>query len=273
MTHEPHTHRDYATLSAALEVALMLEASPVGVRIIHSAAEVSASSRLRPADPLSYCGAVSRAGRGESLLLDTAAIACDTSPRVLGLEPGFHDDDFIQSYVTCGLYRDRETADRMLADVPVLDGTLAILVRPLAEFTAAQPPHIVIVAVSPHGVMRLTQAAAYSGRRLRSDNIGMHGICAECTALPLVTGEACASMLCSAARSEGGWDMHHLGVGIPIDVLGEVVDGLLDSMRRYETDARKVEISRTCARRAPLAPGLADRVSGAARSGSYFERG
>jgi uncharacterized protein (DUF169 family) len=207
---------------------------------------------------------VRRATQGESLRLTLSDISCDTSPRALGLEPGFFDDDFIESYVTGGLYADRLRADLVLASVAVLPPqTVGVLVRPLGEFDAAELPDVALMSMTPYAAMRLTQAAAFHGHRVRNEPIGMHGICAECTARPILSGEISVSLLCSGTRHVAGWEETELAVGVPAVLLPDIVDGLWDSVRRYECDDRKSRI-RSCgaldashdpARSAALEPG------------------
>ncbi len=240
------TPRSYEDSARILRSLLLLATEPVGVRVLRSAAEVASSAVPLAEPPLHYCSAVRRASLGESVTLTAERISCDTAPRTLGFVPGFFDDEFIESYVTVGLYADRDRADRVLADVPVLQGTSGLLVRPLVRFDAETPPDVIIMALSPYAAMRVTQAAGFHGHRVRNEPIGMHGICAECTARPILTGQASISLLCSGTRHVAGWDENELAIGVPTHVLPDIVDGLWDSVARYETDGRKDTIRRAC---------------------------
>jgi uncharacterized protein (DUF169 family) len=254
----------YPAIAHALRTVLLLASEPVGVRVIRDEAEYANCPVSTPSEPLHYCAAVRRATRGESLKLALTDISCDTSPRTLGLEGGFFDDDFIESYVTGGLYADRLRADLVLASVAVLPPrTSGILIRPLAEFSADEPPDVALMSMTPYAAMRLTQAAAFHGHRVRNEPIGMHGICAECTSQPILSGEISVSLLCSGTRHVADWEETELGVGVPSALLADVVDGLWDSVGRYECDDRKSQI-RSCgahgsprdpARAAALEPG------------------
>ena len=236
----------YPAIAHALRTVLLLASEPVGVRVIRDLAEYARCPVTAPSEPLHYCSAVRRATRGESLKLRLSDISCDTSPRTLGLEAGFFDDDFIESYVTGGLYADRLRADLVLSSVAVLPPhTVGVLVRPLGEFCADEPPDVALMSMTPYAAMRLTQAAAFAGHRVRNEPIGMHGICAECTAQPILSGEISVSLLCSGTRYVADWEETELGVGVPSALLPDVVDGLWDSVRRYECDDRKSRI-RSC---------------------------
>lgn len=236
----------YPEIAHALRTVLLLASEPVGVRVIRDPREYARCTAPSPSEPLHYCAAVRRATHGESLKLALGDINCDTSPRTLGLEAGFFDDGFIQSYVTGGLYADRVQADLVLSSVAVLPPrTVGVLIRPLAEFDATHPPDVALLSMSPYAAMRLTQAAAFRGHRVRSESIGMHGICAECTSQPILTDQVSVSLLCSGTRHVAGWEETELAAGVPATLLPDIVDGLWDSVRRYECDDRKSRI-RSC---------------------------
>jgi len=236
----------YALHAEAVRTALLLRRNPVGVRVLPCDDDRPLLGFARPAEPLHYCAAVMLAADGATFTITRADISCDTSPRTLGLEPGFYDDDFIESYVTGGLYADRPRADLVLASVPVLAGTRAVEVAPLDAFPSDRPPDAIIIAATPYAAMRLVQAAAYRGHSVRNKPIGMHGICAECTAGPVTTGEVSVSLLCSGTRHVAGWPESELAVGVPEILLADIVDGLWDSIGRFETDSRKSAIGRCC---------------------------
>jgi uncharacterized protein (DUF169 family) len=256
----------------ALKTALLLPGEPVGVRIFTDADAFEAWPWPHPASPLYYCSAIKMAAENVTLKLGLADISCDTSPRVLGLEPGFFDDDFIESYVTCGLYRDREVADAVLVDVATLLRTVGVAVGPLSAFAEDSPPDVVIVATTPYGAMRVTQAVGFDGHVVRSRAIGMHGICSESTAAPLVTGDVCVSLLCSGTRYVAGWDEQLMSVGIPRALVADVVDGLVATAERYETDERKGQMRAACRCRRAGEGSLGAELGSLADGTGYFVR-
>lgn len=235
-----------AELAEALKTALLLPVEPVGVRLFRDAAEFDAWPAPHPEAPTFYCAAVRQAASGASLKLSLADISCDTSPRTLGLEQGFDDPGFVESYVSAGLYRDLSVAESVLSGVVTLSGIAGVAVAPLGSFEPAEPPDVVVLAAAPYAVMRISQAAGFHGDRMRSDSIGMHGICAEGTALPYATGEISISLLCSGTRYVAGWDEHLMAVGIPVGRLPMLVDGLLSTADRYEPDERKRLMRSAC---------------------------
>lgn len=245
--------------ASALRSALVLEFGPVGVRRIASSQEFESCSAPTPHYPLYYCSAVRLASGGRGVKLSRSDIRCDASPRFLGLESGHDAPEFVDSYAGCGLYRDAETARRQLAEVPALPPTYGLSVAPLEDYTPQAPPEVVIVISDPYGVMRITQAAAYHGHNVAIDAIGMHGICAESTAGPIITGRINVSLLCSGTRHWAGWPEHALGVGIPYALLGTVVDGLAMTVGAYESPRRKDVIREQAGTAAAVLPGLESR--------------
>lgn len=259
-------------LADALKTALLLPTSPVGVRIFGERATFDSWPWPHPDVQLHYCTAVRLASEGNTLALDRSDIACDTAPRTLGLEPGFFEDEFIESYVTAGLYRDRRVADAVLSDVVALRKTAGVAVGPLDRFSASDPPDVVIVSTTPYGVMRIVQATAFHGHPVRSTTIGMHGICSENTAAPILTGEVSVSLMCSGARYEAGWDEQMMSVGLPYPLLAEVVEGLLDTAERYETDDRKDAMRAACRNRPPGAADIVCDLASLSKGTGYFVR-
>jgi uncharacterized protein (DUF169 family) len=225
-----------------------MENAPVGVRLVRSASEFDSCAFPRPHRPTRYCAAVQHASEGATLKLATEDVDCQAATRMLGLETGLLDSDFVGSYVATGHYSDEARAGEVLADVAALDGIVGVVVGPLEAFDSSAPPDVVIVATLPYGAMRIAQAVGLGGGRVRGGMIGMHGICSESTAAPAATGEVCASFLCSGSRHSGGWDERHLSTGIPFGSLPDVIDGLARTAQRYETDERKAEMRTSHAR-------------------------
>jgi uncharacterized protein (DUF169 family) len=211
------------------------------------------------------------ATEGTSLKLGLEDISCDTSPRTLGLEAGFLDEEFVASYVAAGLYENVERAREILEDVSTLDSVCGVAVAPLEAF-ADLSPDVVIVPASPYSAMRLTQAASYTGNPVRNRIIGMHGMCSECTAAPLATGQVCTSLMCSGARYLADWSDDLVSVGIPFELLPGMVETLVRTAEQYETDERKGEIQRNCG--CSLLPRrFDDDVAELSQGGGYFYTG
>jgi uncharacterized protein (DUF169 family) len=256
-------------LADALRTVLLLDCAPVGVGLIRSAEEFASCRFPSPKEPLHYCAAVKTASEGASLKLANEHMACMTAPRALGLAPGLLEPEFVESYLTDGLYTDRSQTEALLSEIRTPAGVVGVAVAPLAAFSETAPPDVVIVATLPYGAMRVAQATTFAGSRVRGDVIGMHGLCAESTAAPASTGAVCTSLLCSGSRHEAGWDEHLLSIGIPFELLPAVVEGLVRTAERYETDERKARMRSSCCSTGAAA-GFADDVAALTDRGAYF---
>jgi uncharacterized protein (DUF169 family) len=266
--HSTWNDADAAELSDALRTCLLLGASPVGVSVIRTHEEFESYPFPKPQVAVHYCSAVKMATEGTSLKLGPEDISCDTSPRTLGLEAGFLDEDFVASYVAAGLYESVERAREILEDVTTLDSVCGVAVGPLEAFTNIIPD-VVIVPASPYAAMRLTQAASYTGNPVRNRIIGMHGMCSECTAAPMATGQVCTSLMCSGARYLADWSDDLVSVGVPFDLLPRIVATLVRTAEQYETDERKGEMQRSCG--CSLMPRrFDDDVAELSEGGGYF---
>lgn len=257
-------------LSDALRTVLLMDAAPVGIRLIRTAEEFDAAAFPTPPVPVHYCSAVKMAAEGASLKLALTDMSCNTAPRTLGLQPGFHDSDFVESYVTSGLYADREVAERILADVVTLQDMTGVALGPLDTFSDDTPPDVVIVSTLPYGAMRLAQAVSFYGNQVSGSAIGMHGICSECTAAPYATSEIHTSLMCSGTRHVAGWDEQLVSTGIPFGQLADVVEGLMRTAQRYEPDERKAAMLTSCRRVMPPSSALAEEIGVLSDREGYF---
>ncbi len=233
---------DRAVQERAIAGILLLSYAPVAVTRLVSAEDFSAFDARSPRAPLHYCAAVRMAAGGSALKLEGADMACDTSPRFLGFQSGHDDDEFVESYAEGGLYRDHGVTRRVLEGAAVLPPLTGLGVVPLRLQPDGVEPDVLVVMTDPHGAMRLAQAAGYLGHTMQQRTIGMHGMCVETTAAPIVHGEMNVSLLCSGARHTGEWPDDVLSVGIPGTMIEDIVSGLRLTADRFEPDRRKLRM-------------------------------
>lgn len=258
--HDTHTHgtaTDRAAQERAIAGILLLEFAPVAVTRLATAEEFDAFDASRPIRALHYCAAVRRAAGGDALKLGAEDMACDTSPRFLGFEGGHDDPAFVESYAEGGLYRDHDVTRHLLDGAAVLPPLSGLGVVPLRLQPDGVDPDVLVLMTDPNGAMRLAQAAGYLGHKMGQQTIGMHGMCVETTAAPIVRGEMNVSMLCSGARHTGDWPDHVLSVGIPGHMIADVVTGLRMTADRFEPDRRKYRINASGEQAPGLVPGNA----------------
>lgn len=72
---------------------------------------------------------------------------------------------------------------------------------------------------------------------------GNQAFCSECTATPYIHQELNLSVLCSGTRYIAKWDDQQMAIGVPPGQMEAVVDGILKTMNKTETDEKKAEIN------------------------------
>jgi len=91
-----------------------------------------------------------------------------------------------------------------------------------------------------YSAMRLVQGYGFHrAGGAKSRLLGMHGICGESTAAPILSGEMGVSLLCSGTRFMAKWHADELAVSLPADQFADLVDGVLETLAPCETDANK----------------------------------
>ncbi len=237
----PRHFASYAAAVDALDSAVELRREPVGIKIIRSQAEFDAFDAPEPRAAAYYCALVKLAARGYRYKLAPRHFKCGAAAHLLGVEPVADEIGRADEYVACGLYAHGDAALGALSGVPTLEpGVAGVVVAPLASFSADEAPDVAIMVTSTYTAMRLAQGYGFhraSGATSRL--LGMHGICGESTAAPMLSGEMGVSLLCSGTRFMAKWADDELAVSLPAEQFAEFVDGVLETLAPCETDANK----------------------------------
>ena len=145
-----------------------------------------------------------------------------------------------------GLYADMEIARQVhIAMARIPEPCLAVGVIPLKR--CLRTPKIVMLVAESWQIMRLVQAWAYHHGHLSDISlVGNRGVCSECVARPLITGQPHISALCSNTRFSAKWSGGDMGLGLPYDNLEPLLDGLVKTIAATETDKRKENIKQRC---------------------------
>jgi uncharacterized protein (DUF169 family) len=189
-----------------------------------------------------YCQMVKKAVNGKSVKADLSHFACETSAKILGLEPFYEEMEGIQGWLDSGLYASREQATlQYMSQTPVKKKTVGITVQPFSEIT--QHPDVVIIVCKPYQAMRLLQGYTYHhGYKNNFQLSGMCGVCFESTALPLTNQEITLSLLCSGTRFVCKWPEDLMMVSFPFDRMEKILDGVMLTAEKCEPNAYKVRI-------------------------------
>lgn len=230
--------------SRTLRETLGLETQPVAITLVEDP-DQAPEGVSRPDQPLRHCVSIHEATQGATLFVPPEGHACAAGKAALGIEslpekvangtvPHMH-----------GLASTQEAAARIMDEIPKLPAgsTVGTLVAPLAS-TPLEPDVVVLVA-RPERAMWATNALLYEdgGPRVSADFAGMQASCGDATARPTIEGEVNLSPGCYGCRSAGKLQDEELYVGIPIERMDEVVDGIeglepaMESLRDGESGA------------------------------------
>jgi len=219
---------NYEAMQEALSILLELERLPVGIKFIKTKEEYEAVKAKEPKSGLPYCTAVAKASNsGESYKLDIAHNRCAAASTALGMLPVSEYRLSGQMHADLKVYKDLEVSRGVAHDmVYCQEKNFGVLVQPLGLYEK-EKPDVVILISTPKWAMRLLQGYAYNFGQLKNIKMaGMCAICQECTSYPFVKKQPNVSMLCAGTRCVGQWKEHELGIGIPADILRELIDGI-----------------------------------------------
>jgi uncharacterized protein (DUF169 family) len=234
----------FAAAVDALDAAVDLRREPVGIKVIRSQAEFDAFDAPEPHAAAYYCAFVKLASRGRRYKLAAHHFLCGAASHHLGVTPIADEVARADEYVACSLYADAATAAEALSGVASLPvGVVGVVVAPLASYSAEEKPDVALIVAPTYSAMRMTQGYAFhrpGGARMQA--LGMHGICGESTAAPMVTSTLGVSLLCSGTRFMAKWDDDEVAVSLPAEQFAELVDGVLATLNACEPDAKKAAL-------------------------------
>lgn len=170
-------------------------------------------------DEARFCEYVGRAREGSSFCLTVNNISCPLARYNLGLEE--HDkqklEELARTLVSWGDADNRKRALNYLQETPVLDyGEKYISVFPLDM--GIKRPDLVILFMTPDKLMPLAREVAKKTGDWNSYYMsGVGGMCAEVTAIPMVTGKLNFSLGCGGSRPHGRLEEDQLLSGLPYD--------------------------------------------------------
>ena len=229
--------RTYAGYSEVLEDILKLRSKPVAISLIRNGEPLPhipvPSVRLR------YCQALIMARRGLSMLMPADSHSCPDGASILGLGKVPRKLATGEIYVQLGKLATREAAEKMVRERPALpeNSMRATLVTPLEK--TVMKPDVIAVMAPPETMMWICMASTYySGKRSTFQMSSYNAQCVETTLFPYTTGEMNTSLGCYGCRaiSDLGEDM--MFIGIPLDKMPSLIEGLRYLGRKAIKDCR-----------------------------------
>lgn len=215
----------YAGYAARLEETLMLRSRPVAVSLIRTGEPLPHIPV--PRVKLRYCQALIMARRGISTLMPASSHSCPDGASILGLGKVPRKLASGEIYVQLGKLATKEAAEKMVAERPALpeESICATLLTPLDK--AVMKPDVIAVIAPPETMMWLCMASTYqTGKRSSFQMSSYNAQCIETTLIPYTTGEMNTSLGCYGCRAISDLGEEMMFMGIPLEKMPTVIDGL-----------------------------------------------
>jgi len=234
---------DIVTQLDDLYCALNIKRNLVGVNFIFSQEKFDCVEIKQMKGKASYCYMVKAASSGKHIKSIRDNFSCSGAVRALGLGDFGNDITSGQHYHAFNLYNSLGTAKAVQKNVTYIEHRIyGVVIKPLQDYEIE--PEVVIIILNPYQAMRIIQGYAYHyGVHKNIKMAGNQGICSECTAVPYETNDLNISTLCSGTRLLAKWDVSELAIGMPFNMFGNIVDGVMKTLNPTEPDSTKREIS------------------------------
>jgi uncharacterized protein (DUF169 family) len=214
---------------------LELKTSPVAVKLISKGGEIP--SAIKKADEvMTHCQFVDRVRRtGEEFYTLAEDQLCKIGSGTLGLNEIPPEVPSGESYYKeFKLFGTQGAARRTAEMMPILPPTStdAIIYSPLEK--ASFVPDVAVIICNPKKVMLLTQAYMYkTGGRLEASFVGTQSLCSEGVVQTYKEGKVGIGLGCLGSRTFTKMEDEEMVMGIPIELLADVVSGLKEICPKY----------------------------------------
>jgi len=207
---------------------LKIRTSPVAVKLIPQGDEIPESIK-RADEGMTHCQFVNKARRTrEEFYTLNENQMCKIGACAMGL--GAIPEDLLSGelyYKEFELFSTLGASRRTVEMIPTLppDSTKAILYSPLEKTSFI--PDVVLVFGNPKQMMLLTQAAMYkTGGRLEASFAGTQSVCSDGVVQIYKEGKIGVTVGCTGSRAYATLTDEEMIMGIPIELLADVVSGL-----------------------------------------------
>lgn len=181
---------------------------------------------VRPREPLNVCQIISLARYYlRSCFFTVEDTACIVGAVVLGLHP--IPETMKSGYIALAMRKDQDLARRFVESVPKINygEVKAVACAPLHQ-TTLDPDQIIVYGNSVQA-MRLIQAYLWDNAgRVQLSSGGEYGLCADVMAQSYITKELALGIPCVGERMTSMAGDDELSIGIPINALNSVLEGL-----------------------------------------------
>ena len=207
---------------------LKLTTSPVAVKLIHNGEEVPEGIE-KVDEPMRHCQLVDRVRRtGEEFYTFGEDQMCKGGASAMGIgemPAKVASGEFY--YKGLKQFSTQAAAIRTIDMVPKLppNSTETVLYSPLEKTSFT--PDVIVVICNPRQIMLLTQAFMYKiGGRLEASFAGKQSLCSDSVVQVYREGKIGVTVGCSGSRSYTKIADEEMIIGIPVELLADVVSGL-----------------------------------------------
>jgi uncharacterized protein (DUF169 family) len=207
---------------------LKLTTSPVAIKLIPKGGEISEGIK-KVNEAMRHCQLVDRVRRtdeefytlGEDQMCKGGAGAMGIGEMPAKVASGEFYYKGLKQFSTQGAAR--RTIDKVTKLPP--NSTEAVLYAPLEKTSFT--PYVVVIICNPKQIMLLTQAFVYKiGGRLEASFAGKQSLCSDGVVQVYKEGKIGVTIGCSGSRSYTKIADEEMIMGIPVELLGDVVSGL-----------------------------------------------
>lgn len=223
-----------------LTVAMGLTREVVGVRFLFLKEEYDVYVAEEPSRRSSFCGFVMQAMNGACVKVNDSMFSCPGAPELFGMRPEGNYHASGKHMENTRLYRDMAIARSVHSDLGHVDQKIyGMAIAPLRCMERAD---IVLFMCDTWQLMRVIQGYTYNrGTAKNLQMIGNQGICADLAARPYYNNDLNISVLCAGARIRTQATNAEMGVGLPMNLFKDLVDGIVQTinpaMNKQEKEA------------------------------------
>ena len=230
-------HEQYVEWQRVIMEKLGLRWQPVAVSLIDK-------DELLPDVPMPpenqrFCQAMMAARRGASILMPPHRHSCPDGTSIFGMTGVPEKLATGEIYVLFHKVVNAEAAARMVTERPTLPpkSRRATYVAPLAK--TVREPEVVVITGTPEQMMWLCMSMSYySGHRFDFHASGFNSMCVEAVLYPLTEQEPNITFGCYGCRAATDLGEDMMFMGLPIDKLPIVAQGLTELAKKAIPDSR-----------------------------------
>ena len=218
---------NYADAAETLKKLLKLSGSPVAFRFATKKEEIPEGMQKLD-KTIRHCAMIGLARKEGKIFYALAENhECNGGAWSLGLKEiteTLKNGDF---YFKLGKFESSAACKRTIDRVAHLNShdTYATLYAPLEK--TPFDPQVVLIIATPWAMLKLAQSTLFRvGGRINAEFSGIQSVCADACAQTYLTGKVNFSMGCDGSRKFSGIEDGELVLGIPAEILPEIVEAL-----------------------------------------------